>query len=152
MGNGLKFKPMDIQRFCWEKKMRILDRLKQAAHHLNNEVKVLAVVYRDARTPWYARALIFFVIAHTLSPIDLIPDFIPVLGYLDDLIIVPLGIALAIRLVPQAIFADAREKVASQPASTGISGWWFGGLVIVFWILILAFILYFATIKKWITW
>jgi uncharacterized membrane protein YkvA (DUF1232 family) len=129
--------------------MRILDRIKQAANRLNNEVNVLAVVYRDPRTPWYARALIFFVIAHTLSPIDLIPDFIPVLGYLDDLIIVPLGIALAIRLVPQAVFAEARRKVASQPASTGISGWWFGGLVIIIWVLIIGGILYFAFARNW---
>jgi uncharacterized membrane protein YkvA (DUF1232 family) len=95
--------------------MPVLDRLKQTANRLKTEISVLTVVYRDVRTPWYARAIIFLVIAHSLSPIDLIPDFIPVLGYLDDLIIIPLGIALAIRLVPKEVFAEARVKVASQP-------------------------------------
>lgn len=113
--------------------MPVLDHLKQTANRLKTEISVLTVVYRDVRTPWYARAIIFLVIAHSLSPIDLIPDFIPVLGYLDDLIIIPLGIALAIRLVPKEVFAEARVKVASQPESTGISGWWFGGLVIMVW-------------------
>jgi len=124
--------------------MTLLDQLKQATDRLKTEIAVLAIVYRDPRTPWYARAVIFFVIAHTLSPIDLIPDFIPVLGYLDDLVIVPLGIALAIRLVPKSVFADAREKVAGQPEITGISGWWFGGPVIVVWVLIISYFLYFT--------
>lgn len=130
--------------------MPLLDRLKQAADRLKTEIAVLAIVYRDPRTPWFARAVIFFVIAHTLSPIDLIPDFIPVLGYLDDLVIVPLGIALAIRLVPKEVFVEAREKVAGQPENTGISGWWFGGTVIVIWILIIGYFLYFAYTRNWI--
>jgi uncharacterized membrane protein YkvA (DUF1232 family) len=129
--------------------MPLLDRLKQAADRLKTEIAVLAIVYRDPRTPWYARAVIFFVIAHTLSPIDLIPDFIPVLGYLDDLVIVPLGIALAIRLVPKEVFVEARAKVASQPEITGISGWWFGGPVIVIWVLIIGYFLYFAYKQNW---
>jgi len=122
--------------------MPVLDRLKQTANRLKTEISVLTVVYRDVRTPWYARAIIFLVIAHSLSPIDLIPDFIPVLGYLDDLIIIPLGIALAIRLVPKEVFAEARVKVASQPESTGISGWWFGGLVILVWMVIVMLLIW----------
>jgi uncharacterized membrane protein YkvA (DUF1232 family) len=130
--------------------MRLIDRLKQAARRLKNEIVVLGVVYRDPRTPWYARVVIFLVIAYTLSPIDLIPDFIPILGYLDDLVIAPLGIALAIRLVPKEVFTEARKNVASQPESTGISGWWMGGLVIVIWILIFGGVLYFAYTRNWI--
>jgi len=122
--------------------MPVLDRLKQTANRLKTEISVLTVVYRAVRTPWYARAIIFLVIAHSLSPIDLIPDFIPVLGYLDDLIIIPLGIALAIRLVPKEVFAEARVKVASQPESTGISGWWFGGLVILVWMVIVMLLIW----------
>jgi uncharacterized membrane protein YkvA (DUF1232 family) len=132
--------------------MTILDRLKQLTRRLKNEITVLGIVYRDPRTPWYARVLIFFVIAHSLSPIDLIPDFIPVLGYLDDLIIIPLGITLAIRLVPKDIFSEAREKVANMPETPGISGWWFGGLVIAFWLLVLGGVFYFAYTRKWINW
>ncbi|NMB53690.1 MAG: DUF1232 domain-containing protein [Leptolinea sp.] len=117
--------------------MALIDRLKQTAQRLKTEIAVLGLVYRDPRTPWYAKAVIFLVIAQSLSPIDLIPDFIPVLGYLDDLILIPLGIALAIRLVPKDIFLDAREKVASQTASEEISGWWYAGLVIIFWIMLI---------------
>jgi uncharacterized membrane protein YkvA (DUF1232 family) len=129
--------------------MPLLDRLKQAAKRLKTEIAVLAIVYRDPRTPWYARAVIFFVIAHTLSPIDLIPDFIPVLGYLDDLVIVPLGITLAIRLRPGNVFTEARAKVASKPEITGISSWWFGGLVIIIWMLIISCILNLAWKQNW---
>ena len=71
--------------------MPLLENLKQAARRLKTEVAVLGVVYKDPRTPWYAKVVIFVVIAHTLSPIDIIPDFIPVLGYLDDLILDPAG-------------------------------------------------------------
>jgi uncharacterized membrane protein YkvA (DUF1232 family) len=120
--------------------MTLFDRLKQATQRLKTEITVLGVVYRDSRTPWYAKTVIFLVIAHSLSPIDLIPDFIPILGYLDDLILIPLGIALAIRLVPKEVFAEAREQVASQPEATGISGWWFAGLVIVLWVVLLGWL------------
>ncbi len=113
--------------------MTILDRVKETARRLKRELVVLGVVYRDPRTPWYAKAVIFLVIAHSLSPIDIIPDFIPVLGYLDDLILIPLGIALAVKLVPPQIFTEARLKVDEQPEETGISGWWFALLIIVLW-------------------
>lgn len=64
---------------------------------------------RDPRTPWHARLVIVIVVAYALSPIDLIPDFIPVLGYLDDLLLLPLGIFLALKLIPPAVLADARQ-------------------------------------------
>lgn len=114
--------------------MTLLERLKQAARKLKNEITVLCVVYRDARTPWYAKALIAVVVAYSLSPIDLIPDFIPVLGYLDDLILVPLGISLAIKLVPGEIFEEAQQKVAINPHEIGISGWWIAGVIIMIWV------------------
>ncbi len=92
----------------------MLNRLKEWAAHLERETFVLYFAYRDPRTPWYAKLLVGFVVAHTLSPIDLIPDFIPVLGYLDDLIITPLGLALSLRLIPAAVMAEARDKVESD--------------------------------------
>jgi uncharacterized membrane protein YkvA (DUF1232 family) len=130
--------------------LTLIDRLKKLSNRMKQEVAVLGVVYKDPRTPWYARALIFFIIAYSLSPIDLIPDFIPVLGYLDDLVIIPLGIALAIRLIPRNVFAEAREKVATQPLTHQISGWWFAGLVILIWLLILGGLVYFVYSHKWI--
>jgi uncharacterized membrane protein YkvA (DUF1232 family) len=88
--------------------------LKTWAGKLKIEVKVLYHACRDPRVPWYAKVVAWAVVAYALSPIDLIPDFIPVLGYLDDLIIVPLGIALVIKMIPKDILDEYREKVARQ--------------------------------------
>lgn len=123
--------------------MKIIDRLKETARKLKTEIAVLGVVYRDPRTPWYAKVLIALVVAYSLSPIDLIPDFIPVLGYLDDLILIPLGITLAIKLVPPEIFKEAHATVAGNPESTGISGWWFAVLIILFWICLIGLVAWF---------
>jgi uncharacterized membrane protein YkvA (DUF1232 family) len=89
-----------------------LDRWKQTIKRLQTETYAIYLASKDPKVPWYAKALIVFVVAHTFSPIDLIPDFIPVLGYLDDLIITPLGIALAIRMIPPPVLADCRHRAA----------------------------------------
>jgi uncharacterized membrane protein YkvA (DUF1232 family) len=89
-------------------------RLKSWARHLKDETYALYFAYQDPRVPWYSKALIAFVVIHTFSPIDLIPDFIPVLGYLDDLIITPLGLALALRLIPAVVMEEARVKAKSS--------------------------------------
>lgn len=81
---------------------------KRRVRALKLEVYALYLAYRDPRVPWYARAFGACVVAYAFSPLDLIPDFIPILGYLDDLILVPLGIALAIRMIPPAVLADCR--------------------------------------------
>src|SRR5512138_1382561 len=86
----------------------MLEELKKRARALKQEVYTIYIAARDPRTPWYVRGLIFFVVAHTFSPIDLIPDFIPILGYLDDLIITPGGLWLAVRLIPPEVLAEAR--------------------------------------------
>ena len=78
----------------------MLERLKSEARRLKSEVLVLYFAARHPGTPWYAKLLVVLVVAYVFSPIDLVPDFIPVLGILDDLILVPLGIALALRLIP----------------------------------------------------
>ncbi len=88
-------------------------RLKARARAIENRSLCIYLAARDPRTPWYAKALIFFVVAHTFSPIDLIPDFIPILGYLDDLIITPGGIWLAVRLIPPEVLAEARATAAT---------------------------------------
>jgi uncharacterized membrane protein YkvA (DUF1232 family) len=104
----------------------------------------LYLAYRDPRTPWYAKVAAILVLAYALSPIDLIPDFIPVLGYLDDLIILPLGIFFAIKLIPAEIMVSAREKAASsgQALPTGnvmgifiILFLWLVGLGMVGWLI-----------------
>lgn len=98
----------------------MLDQLKARARALKREAYAIYIAARDPRTPWYAKALIFFVVAHTFSPIDLIPDFIPILGYLDDLIITPGGIWLAVRLIPAEVLVEARAKAAMYEADRSI--------------------------------
>ena len=88
----------------------ILDTLREKARRLRDEIRALVLAYRDPRTPWYARACAALVLAYALSPIDLIPDFIPVLGHLDDLVLIPLGIALTVRLIPAQVMQDARVQ------------------------------------------
>jgi uncharacterized membrane protein YkvA (DUF1232 family) len=92
----------------------MLERLKQRARALKNGSFAVYLAAKDPRTPWYAKALIFFVVAHTFSPIDLIPDFIPILGYLDDLIITPGGLWLAVKLIPPEVLAEARITAATR--------------------------------------
>ena len=118
-----------------------MEKLKQLALKFKKEVNVLAVVYRDPRTPWYARFFIAAILAYSLSPIDLIPDFVPVLGYLDDLILIPLGIYLAIKMIPGEIFTEAHQVVAARPEDTGIRGWWFAVLIVIFWIAVLGYLI-----------
>src|SRR6187455_445695 len=97
----------------------MLDRAKHWARAIKRDVIVLWLAARDPRVPWYAKAVSAAVAAYALSPIDLIPDFVPVLGYLDDLLLVPLGILLAVRLIPDRVVEDLRAKAAEQrrPAS-----------------------------------
>ena len=118
----------------------MLENLKNRARELKNEVFAVYLAAKDPRTPWYARALILFVVAHTLSPIDLIPDFIPILGYLDDLIITPLGLALAIRLIPPGVLEEARGKVAGSGLERSV-GYFGAAVTVIAWVVILIFTL-----------
>ncbi len=97
------------------------DRLRGWAGKLRREVDFLALAARDPRVPWYAKAVAAAAVAYALSPIDLIPDFIPVIGLVDDLLLVPLGLYLAIRLIPPPLRAELRQAAAEGPVgrSTG---------------------------------
>src|SRR5437763_12027806 len=102
--------------------------LKIWAERLKREVHAIYLAARDPRTPWYAKALAVAVAGYALSPIDLIPDFVPVLGYLDDLLIVPLGILAVVRLIPPEVMAESRaaaalssERPVSRAAATAIA-------------------------------
>jgi uncharacterized membrane protein YkvA (DUF1232 family) len=87
--------------------------LRERVRALRADTYTLYLVARDARTPWHAKLLAVVVVGYALSPIDLIPDFIPVLGYLDDLILIPLGIWLALKLVPPEVITESRARAAS---------------------------------------
>ena len=83
---------------------------KRWAGRLKSETHALYLAYRDPRVPWYAKLFAALVVGYAFSPIDLIPDPIPVLGYLDDLILVPLGVALAVRMIPEDVLSESRQK------------------------------------------
>ena len=110
----------------------MLEKLKSRARALKHEAFAVYLAAKDPRTPWYAKAVAFLTIAYAFSPIDLIPDFIPILGYLDDLFIVPAGIALAVRLIPPEVLADARETAASQSMERSV-GYIGAGLIVAMW-------------------
>ena len=118
----------------------MIERLRSLAQRLKADLSALALAARDSRTPWYAQLVAGLTVAYALSPIDLIPDFIPVLGYLDDLILVPLGLWLSLKLIPPQVLAEARAKVAGQ-GKAGRS-WWGAALVIAVWTLLDAWLLW----------
>ena len=112
-------------------------RLGYWARTLRRDVHALYLAARDPRVPWYAKTVAMLVAAYALSPIDLIPDFIPVLGHLDDMILVPLGILLAVRLIPDEVFQEHRraaEAIAKKPVD-----WRVGVLFVVIWLVVLVF-------------
>lgn len=109
---------------------------KAWARGIRRDVVALWLAARDARVTWRAKAVAASVAAYALSPIDLIPDFIPVLGYLDDLIIVPLGIMLAVRMVPAALMAEFRAEAAAR--SLRPAGWVGAIVIIAVWCLAVA--------------
>ena len=90
--------------------LRTIERWKQKLRHLKIEIYALYLAYRDPRVPWYAKAFVALVVGYAFSPIDLIPDFIPVLGYLDDLVLIPLGVAVALKMIPDKVMEDCRIR------------------------------------------
>ena len=115
---------------------RIVQDWKQRAQQLKTEVYALYLAYKDLRVPWHARIFAACVVAYAFSPIDLIPDPIPVLGYLDDLIIIPLGIALAVKMIPAPVLAECREKARATMQSGKPVNWIAAGVIIAIWLLL----------------
>jgi uncharacterized membrane protein YkvA (DUF1232 family) len=105
---------------------------------LKAETHALYLAARDPRTPWYAKLLVAAVAAYAFSPIDLIPDFIPLLGYLDDLLLLPLGLALAIKLIPSAVLEDCRKRVQESRGNGKPVSRAAGAVIIVIWALLAA--------------
>ena len=125
-----------------EASQRLFDLFKTWARLVKRDSYALYLAARDPRVPWYAKVLALAVAGYAASPIDLIPDFIPIIGYVDDLIIVPLGIALVIRLIPPDIMAKHRElasatqnRPVSKAAVTIIVGVWLLAIAVTVWLL-----------------
>ena len=125
----------------------MIQRIRQWARLAGRDVYAVYLAARDPRVPWYAKALAFCVAGYALSPIDLIPDFVPVLGYLDDLIIVPLGILIVVKLIPPEIIAEHRALAAesqgrpvSHTAAIVIVVVWAASIVVAAWLCYRAFV------------
>jgi len=121
--------------------MSFLNRAKHWARTIKRDVVALWIAARDHRVPWSAKVAAAAVAAYALSPIDLIPDFVPVLGYLDDLLLVPLGILLAVKLVPPDLMAEFRAAAAaregrpvSRSGAAAIIALWAAGAAFVIWL------------------
>lgn len=116
--------------------LAFLTELKQRARHLKSETFALYLAARDPRTPWYAKLLVAGIVAYAFSPIDLIPDFVPVLGWLDDLILVPIGIALAIKLVPHPVLAECRARARETMRNGKPVSWIAGAVIAAIWLVL----------------
>jgi len=110
----------------------MLKKLRSHARALKNETIAVYIAAKDQRTPWYAKAVAISTVAYAFSPIDLIPDFIPILGYLDDVIIVPAGITLAIRLIPAEVLEDARKEAVDSGVGRSV-GYIGTGIIAIIW-------------------
>lgn len=117
--------------------MDAIDRWRQCARRLTLEVHALYLAYQDPKTPWYARLFAACVVGYAISPIDLIPDPIPVLGYLDDLVLVPIGVALAVRMIPPAVLAECRARAQEATQADGRTNWVAGVVIVTIWIFLL---------------
>ncbi|MFC5451236.1 YkvA family protein [Paenibacillus aestuarii] len=115
---------------------KALESVKNKAYGIKRNIFVLYLAYQDPRVPWYAKLFTILVVAYAFSPIDLIPDFIPVLGYLDDLIIVPLGITLALKMISPTVIEDCRIKAEEIHKQGKPKNWITGALFILVWFLL----------------
>ncbi len=121
---------------------RIREKWSKRAHDLSADSFALYLAARDPRVPWYAKLLAAVVVAYAVSPVDLIPDFIPVIGLLDDMIIVPLGLALALKMIPREVMDEHRREAEGRLAE-GVPRRWIGtAVVICIWLLLLWLVAY----------
>ena len=107
---------------------------QRRARGLKREIHTLHLACRDPRTPWIAKALAVCIVAYAFSPIDLIPDPIPVLGYLDDLVLIPLGVVLVRRLIPAEILEECRRKADESSAAHRPASWVAAAVIVIIWL------------------
>ena len=117
--------------------MKIISKIKAKVIVLKEQIHILRIAYTDKRTPLIAKLLIGSTVGYLLSPIDLIPDFIPILGILDDLILVPLLISISIKLIPEIVLSDAKIKLEANPKTLKKNKWWFAAFIIFLWFLMI---------------
>jgi len=115
-----------------------MEQWRQRAQQLKTETYALWLAYKDPRVPWYAKVFAACVVGYAFSPIDLIPDFIPVLGYLDDLVLIPLGVAAALRMIPAPVMEECRAKAQETLAQGKPISWAAAAVIAALWILAIA--------------
>ncbi|KHF35395.1 hypothetical protein CM49_02444 [Paenibacillus sp. P1XP2] len=121
-------------------KAKVLEKAKRKAREIKRNIFVLFLAYKDPRVSWYAKLFTIVVVAYAFSPIDFIPDFIPVLGYIDDLIIVPLGITLALKMIPTSVIEDCRIRAEEIGKNGKPKNWVTGAIIILVWLLLAVWI------------
>lgn len=114
-----------------------MKKIKSWARNLKRQIFILYFAYKDERVPWYAKIFTACVVAYAFSPIDLIPDFIPILGYLDDVILVPLGIIFALKMIPKSVISDCEVKAEEMMKNGKPKNWIVGSLIVLIWGLII---------------
>jgi uncharacterized membrane protein YkvA (DUF1232 family) len=117
-----------------------MEKIKAWAKNLKRQTFVLYLAYKDNRVPWYAKLFIIGVVSYAFSPIDLIPDFIPILGFLDEVIILPLGIMFALKMIPQEVVANCEVEAKRMMENGKPRNWLVGILIILLWSLLILWI------------
>ena len=119
---------------------RAIEAWKRRAGQLKVETYTLYLAYKDPRVPWYAKVFAACIVAYAFSPIDLIPDFIPIVGYLDDLVLVPLGLALALKMIPKTVLDECRRNARDFLSQDRPTNWVAAGVIVAVWVLVVALV------------
>ncbi|BBO86717.1 membrane protein (plasmid) [Desulfosarcina ovata subsp. sediminis] len=133
----------------------MLQVLKDKARLLKRDIYALYLAHKDPRVPWYARLMAAIVVGYAFSPIDLIPDSIPVLGYLDDLVLIPLGIYLTVKMIPIEVLKECRETASLRTNKGKPKNLFAAGIIVLLWLLLFSATIYYIMpllpqIKAWV--
>ncbi|USK74374.1 YkvA family protein [Peribacillus frigoritolerans] len=115
----------------------MFDKIKTWARSLKRQIFILYFACKDERVPWHAKVFTACLVAYAFSPIDIIPDFIPILGYLDDVILVPIGIMIALKMIPKIVLTDCEVKAEEMMKNGKPKNWIVGSLIVMIWVLII---------------
>ncbi|MED4690385.1 YkvA family protein [Peribacillus frigoritolerans] len=127
----------------------MFDKIKTWARSLKRQIFILYFACKDERVPWHAKVFTACVVAYAFSPIDIIPDFIPILGYLDDVILVPIGIMIALKMIPKNVLTDCEVKAEEMMKIGKPKNWIVGSLIVMIWVLIIIWaIIYIYRLKN----
>ena len=118
----------------------VKDKLKERAKQLKTDVPAVFLALKDKRTPWYAKVIAAIVVVYALSPIDLIPDFIPVLGYLDDLVILPALVAWCVKCIPNDVFDECRSRAVGLWGNGKPKAWYYAIPFVLIWLIVIALV------------